>query len=162
MAGVRKLPDEKTLRQMRDQGMMLKDIAELYGVTTAGVWKALEEANLTRTRHTYHEYLPWKVERKHQALQIMEQFRRLIKRQNKEKLNDVEERRLNKWLTALKEDNVVVNYHPDAPPNAAGTTGGFYYVPRHPLDDPTSIIRTPEVQALIDAEQEVELKRAHG
>lgn len=141
MPAVRKLPDGSTLRRLRSQGWRLKDIAETYDVTEAAVWKALERAGYTVPQKTVHDVLPWEVADKHKATAIMERFRSIVKQQKGAPLRSNEEQLLNRWLHDLTTNNVVVAYHPDAPPNAASRKGGFYYTERLPQDD--WIIRRP-------------------
>lgn len=135
------LPDTATLRRMRANDWKLKDIAAEYGVSEAAVWKALERANLTVGRKTYADILPWKIEAEHRATSIMQKFRMILRKQNGETLGTNEQRYLDTWLQMLQDSGVVVNYHPEAPPNDASKKGGFYYVAREPGDD--WIIRRP-------------------
>ena len=144
MPAVRRLPDSTTLRRLRSQGWRLKDIAETYEVTEAAVWKALERAGLTTPQKTVQDIIPWDVAEQHKATAIMERFRSIVKQQKGAELRSEEERQLNRWLHDLTANNVVVDYHPAAPPNAASRKGGFYYTERKPEDD--WIIRRPAVK----------------
>lgn len=141
MAPRRKLPDPTTLRLLRQQGWTLGDIAEKYDVGETAVWKALERAGLVEERMDYRALLPWRILPKHQTSATMDRFRYIVRQKNGEPLSDVHARRLEKWLQGLAENNVVVDYHEDAPPNAASKVGGFYYTPRKPEDK--WIIREP-------------------
>jgi len=143
MPAIRRLPDSTTLRRLRSQGWRLKDIADTYGVTEAAVWKALERAGLTVPQKTVQDVIPWNVAEEHKATAIMERFRSIVKQQKGAPLRSEEERQLNRWLHDLSTNNVVVDYHPAAPPNAASRKGGFYYTERKPEDD--WIIRRPSV-----------------
>ena len=153
----RKLPATDALVRMRNDGMMLKEIADLYGVTEGGVWAALNEAGHTTDRHTYKEVLPFDIDPKHKNLQVIEQFRRIVKLQRGGALTDVDRRRLRNWLTAIKEDGVVVNYHPLAPGGPANALspvkGGFFYVAREESDGDDVVRRTADdpVRLNIDA-----------
>lgn len=141
MPAVRKLPDNTTLRRLRSQGWTLKDIAATYDVTEAAVWKALERAGFTVPQKTVNDVIPWSVADQHKSTAIMERFRSIVKQQKGSLLRSSEEQLLNRWLHDLTANNVVVAYHPDAPPNAASRKGGFYYIERTPDDD--WIIRRP-------------------
>lgn len=141
MPAVRRLPDSTTLRRLRSQGWRLKDIAETYDVTEAAVWKALERAGYTTPQKTVNDIIPWDVADKHKSTAIMERFRSIVKQQKGALLRANEEQLLNRWLHDLTTNNVVVAYHPDAPPNAASRKGGFYYTERTPEDE--WIIRKP-------------------
>lgn len=142
MPAIRKLPDGTTLRRLRSQGWRLKDIAETYDVTEAAVWKALERAGLTIQQPTVNDLIPWDVADAHKATAIMERFRSIVKQQKGAPLRPEEEHLLRRWLEDLMANNVVVDYHPDAPPNAASRKGGFFYRERTPDDD--WIIRRPD------------------
>lgn len=141
MPAARKLPDNTTLRQLRAQGWRLIDIANEYGVTEAGVWKALERAGFTKERATYKDVLPWDISDDHKSTAIMDRFRAIVKQRAGGELSDREERLLHEWLNELAENDVVVAYHKQAPPNSASRKGGFYYVPRTEQDE--WIIREP-------------------
>lgn len=141
MAGPRKLPDATTLRILRNKGWRLADIADKYDVTEAGVWRALERAGMTSGRATYRDILPWVIDPKHKTTGIMWRFRSILKQREGRELRQDEQATLDRWLEKLEESDVVVNYHPEAPPNDASRIGGWYYVPREPTDD--WIIRRP-------------------
>ena len=142
MAGTRKLPSTQILIDMRSRGMKLKEIAALYDVGEPAVWRALERAGAIESKSGWKDLLPWKVAPEHKTTAVMARFRTILKQKNGEPTTDVEERLLREWLKGLQDHNLVVNYHPDAPPNAASSKGGFYYVPRQDGDE--WIIRLPE------------------
>lgn len=141
MPAIRKLPDTATLRRLRTQGWTQRQIAEEYGVSDGAVWKALMRAGYTEPQPTYKNVIPWEIAEPHKAVAIMERFRSIVKQKKGVALRPDEEYQLNRWLHDLKANNLVVAYHPDAPPNTASTKGGFYYVPKSPEDD--WIIRRP-------------------
>ncbi|MDN4612310.1 hypothetical protein [Arthrobacter burdickii] len=96
---------------------------------------------MLETRRTVSDILPWDVAAHHKTTAVMERFRTISKQQNGLDTSPVEERLLEAWLQGLADNDVVVNYHPDAPPNDASSRGGFYYVPRQPRDK--WILRAP-------------------
>ena len=142
MPAERKLPDNTTLKRLRAEGWRLIDIAEKYGVTEAGVWKALERAGFTKERATYKDVVPWEIADEHKATAIMDRFRSIARQRAGGELSDEEARLLAEWLNDLAVSDVVVAYHKDAPPNSASRKGGFYYVPRTDQDE--WIIRDPD------------------
>jgi len=142
MPAERKLPDNTTLRQLRAQGWKLRHIAQEYGVTDAAVWKALERAGYTDRKETTADLLPWEIDVKHRSTAVAQRFRAIMRERRGLELNATERHLLDTWLQALKDNNVVVNYHPDAPPNDASRLGGFFYVPRSPEDK--WIVRMPK------------------
>jgi hypothetical protein len=141
MPAIRKLPDTTTLRRLRNQGFTQKDIAETYQVSESAVWKALMRAGYTAPLVTYKDILPWEIDEAHKATAIMERFRSIVKQRKGAPLRPEEEAKLNRWMKDLEANELVVNYHPEAPANTASTKGGFYYVPKSPEDD--WIIRRP-------------------
>ncbi|MBO0896138.1 hypothetical protein [Arthrobacter sunyaminii] len=145
MPAERKLPNSTTLRQLRKQGLRLIDIAEQYGVTEAAVWRALDRAGFTKERATYKDVLPWEIADEHKTTAVMDRFRAIAKQKSGGKLSPEEDRLLADWLRELADNDVVVNYHKDAPPNAASRKGGFYYVPRTDADQ--WLIREPGTAA---------------
>jgi hypothetical protein len=118
-----------------------RDIAETYNVHESAVWKALNRAGYTEPLATYKDILPWDIAEEHKATAIMERFRAIVKQNKGAALRPEEETRLTLWLRDLENEGLVVNYHPDAPPNSASSKGGFYYVPKTDSDD--WIIRRP-------------------
>ena len=134
MTAIKKLPDSATLRKMRIQGFSQRDIAETYHVSESAVWKALNRAGYTELLATFKDILPWEISDAHKGTAIMERFRAIVKQNKGAVLRPEEENRLNIWLRDLEANNLVVAYHPDAPPNSASSKGGFYYVPKSEQD----------------------------
>jgi hypothetical protein len=128
--------------RLRGQGWTQREIAETYGATESAVWKALSRAGYIETQATYKDVLPWDIDESHKAVAVMERFRSIVKQQKGGTLRPDEELLLSRWLRDLEANDLVVNYHPAAPANAASSKGGFYYVPKSPEDD--WIIRRPQ------------------
>jgi hypothetical protein len=120
----------------------LKDIAKEYDVTEAAVWKALERAGYTDRKETYKDIVPWDIDPKHRSTAITQRFRSIMRQRRGQELNQTEEHLLTTWLQSMKDNNVVLDYHPDAPPNDASRLGGFFYTPRLPEDE--GFIRMPK------------------
>lgn len=143
MPAVKKLPDRTILARLRRQGWTQREIADTYGVTQAAVHKALSKADLDTGYYSYRDLLPWDVAPEHLSVSVMHYFRSILKQRRGIELRPEEERSLNAWLKDLRDSNLVVTYHKDAPPNSASRKGGFYYVERSDRDD--WIIRQPEL-----------------
>jgi hypothetical protein len=139
----RKLPASDTLLRLRDQGWKLWQIGEQYGVTEAAVWKAVSQSRNWKPRRTVSDLLPWEISDAHKAVAIMERFRSMLKEERGDQLSVNEARLLNMWRHDMDEAGLVVDYHPDAPPNSASRKGGFFYTPRLEGDD-GYIRRSPE------------------
>lgn len=129
------LPDAAVLRRLRNQGMTYGEIADLYGVTESGVWRAFDRAGLISQRPTYRDVVPWTVDRQFSRTQIMQYLRAMAKMQARLPVSDSQRRSVERWLEYMKESGVVLAYHPEAPPNDASSMGGFYYARREDGDD---------------------------
>lgn len=137
----RKLPDITTLRRLRRKGWRLAEIAEEYGVTHTGVWRALHAAGDIERQANYKDIAPWVVNREHRQALPMRHIQIMVRLENGKPVSEAEDRRYKAWLKGMEDAGVVLAYHPDAPANAASLRGGFYYVPREAGDD--SIFRKP-------------------
>lgn len=135
MSAIRKLPDMTTLVRLRRNDWTLDEIAEEYGVTRTAVWKALERGGKTNPLPNYKDIIPWRVEPEHRSTAVMVRIRSLVKQRQGLPLPEGEERLLKDWLLGMEEAGVVLNYHPEAPANAASSKGGFYYSPREERDE---------------------------
>jgi transcriptional regulator with XRE-family HTH domain len=138
-----KLPTSDVLRQHRAKGMTYDEIAELYGVTKGAVYLRLRDSGQTSTRPDHSKYIPWTVRTEHAQARPNGMLRLYSRREQGETLPAVKERMLDKWLSELKEADVVVCYHREMAPNPASTTGGWYYSKRRP-EDGKSLIRHTE------------------
>ena len=141
MAAPRKLPDARTLLDLRERGMTLAGIADLYGVTESGVQRALARAEANVGRRTYRDILPWAIDSAHRSTAIMGHLRVLARQRSGLEASEGELSALHAWLDWLDEHQLVLNYHPEAPPNPASRIGGFYYMDRRPDDE--WILRQP-------------------
>lgn len=141
MPAPRPLPDVPELRRLRSRGWTLQDIAGEYGTTPEAVWRSLERIGFATAAPTYRDVLPWRIAAEHVHTAVMRHFRALARVQAGRTLDEASRQNLERWLDGLERDRVVVNYHPEAPANAASRKGGFYYVTRLPSD--AWIIREP-------------------
>jgi len=146
MPAPRKLPDNTTLRQLRAQGWTLKKIADTYHVTEGAVWKALERAGFTEQQQTYQDIVPWEIHPRHRSTAIAQRFRSLMRIKKGIPLNPTEQHLLDTWLKVMRDNNVVLDYHPAAPEHDASRLGGFFYTPRLP-EDGNGIVRMPKKKA---------------
>ena len=140
MPAQRLLPDSGTLIQLRNKGWTYNDIAAQYGVTKGAVYLQLRDARATTVRPTYSDLLPWTVRKDHVHAFPAQMLRLMGRRQTAATIPPVKERMLDKWLREVQENDVVVCYQADMPPNAAVPQGWFYYSKRVPSDG-DSLIR---------------------
>lgn len=147
MARPRQLPEIEKLVEMRVDGWRLIDIAEQYEVTASAVHYALKRADRLPDLVTYHDIVPWKIEETHQSSVVMRHIRAIARQQQGAELNDVDERRLSGWLDMLGDQQLVLDYHPQAPANDASRTGGFFYRTRVPEDQ--DFFRMPDINLML-------------
>lgn len=148
MGGPRKVPDLRILRGLSELGVTIEQIAERYGVTAAGVQRALDRGQAPAGRPSYRDILPWTVESEHHRSAVMAHIRVLLRRRAGRDVPDEQVHALHAWLDWLQRRGLVLNYHPEAPPNRASAVGGFYYMDRLPSDE--WIIRQPVSQIADD------------
>lgn len=135
------MPEAATLRRLKAEGKTYKEIAAEYGVTESGAWRAFDRAGLIKTRMSYRDVAPWQIDRKHARTTIMQHLRTMAKLQGNQEVSSSDQTSLNSWLQYLEENNLVVAYSVDTPPNEASPSiGGFSYLPRNDFDE--SIFRS--------------------
>lgn len=74
----------------------------------------------------------------------MRRVRSLAAKQLGKELDHSEQRLLDEWLIGMNEANVILNYHPEAPPNDASANGGFFYSARR--EGESGLFRTPDAE----------------
>lgn len=142
MPAPRQLPDNETLKKLREQGWSYDDIANEYGVTRGAVYLQLSQAKAVKERPSYKHLIPWTVKREHTYAHPALMLRLLGRRQRgDDTIPDVKARMLDKWLRELRDADAVVCYHPDMPPNAASPKSGGWYYSKRRTEDGSSIIR---------------------
>lgn len=135
MPAPRLLPTSDVLRNLREQGWALDDIAREYGVTKGAVYLQLRDAGYTKKRPNYKHLIPWTVRKEHAFAHPALMLRTLGRRESGAEVKPVKSRMLDKWLRDLRRDGLVVCYDPDCPPNPASPVhGGWYYSERRPSD----------------------------
>lgn len=126
MPAKRLLPDNRTLKRWVDSGMTHQEIAaEVERTTGVHVSRSTVSAALSRAglvehqRIRYDKEIPWRVKSEHLTQYPVRMLRLLGRRNASIELTEDEEARLDSWLKAMKEKNVVVAYSDDI---------GFIYV----------------------------------
>lgn len=143
MTGRRQLPPVEDLREMRDAGMSLREIADrvfdLTGetVTKSGISAALVRAGAGKDLVRYEDLIPWRVQMQHQKQYHLRMLRLEGRRRAGHPLEPGQERRLQSWLDDLKLENAVIHYNPLREP-------GFHPVTRRDGIDTDLIRWTPE------------------
>jgi len=125
MPAPRLLPSDSELRHLVEQGLTHQQIAnwvlENLGqrVSRSSVSVALSRAGLSKEAMRYKEELPWKVKADHLTEYPARMLRLLGRRRADIELTAEEDGRLDAWMEALEERDLVVAYSPEA---------GFLYV----------------------------------
>ncbi len=125
--------------ELKDKGYTQSQIAQMYGVTRQAVsWhKRTYGGRRTPREAILEEHFPWKVSKEQSRCSA---FRRLRDHaeyvatdgvgMSKDKLS-----RLRSFYRKLREDNVVLEYDPNIPPEEGfANKGGFALRPRHGRD----------------------------
>lgn len=131
------LPDLATLREMRRQGKLLKEIADALGVTPAAVWKRLsqDEAAGGGILRTVEEMTGWAIEPRHRNTAAMRRLEAFNHLQHDLEVGEGRRQELMDWVQEMDSVGAVLDYHPDAPPNDACRTGGFFVRGREASDE---------------------------
>jgi hypothetical protein len=126
MAAPRLLPPANELLRMVEAGMTHQQIADRIQHTTgvpvsrSTVSAALSRAGLASVGHRYKRELPWKVKAEHLTQYPARMLRLLGRRRSGVELTEEEYERLEAWMVALEDKNLVVGYAPEG--------NGFIYV----------------------------------
>lgn len=137
MPAERRLPTIDVLVKHRERGMSYDEIADLYGVTKGAVYLQMRDAGRTSKRPDNSHLMPaggvaTKHQHAHPAMMLRIQGR--VDR-DESGIPPVKLRQLDKWLRELAEQKLILDYHPDCPPNPASPkTGGWFYPPREKSD----------------------------
>lgn len=127
MPAPRILPPTDELKRLVMMGLTHQQIADYLHekqglkVSRSSVSAALSRAGLTeREGMRYKEELPWRIKADHMTQYPARMLRILGRRRADIELTEDEDSRLDAWLEALEEREIVVAYCPDGP--------GFIYV----------------------------------
>lgn len=138
MPAPRVLPDGGTLLQLRRQGRTLDEIAAEYGVTKGAVYLQLREIpGAVKPRPSYKQLIPWRVSAEHAHAYPAAMLRLLgrVEAGQADRIPANKRRMLESWCRTMKEQDLVVDYGPDIPPNPASPkNGGWCYRRRQPSD----------------------------
>lgn len=132
MPAHRKLPPIEEVERLYNAGKTYQEIGDMFGASKTAAAKMLERKGRTPKRITYRDLLPWKVEEEHRGAAVMRRVRTMAQKQQGVPVTAESERLLAEWILGLEESGMILNYHPEAPPNSASSAGGFYFSPRLP------------------------------
>lgn len=127
MPAPRVLPPVDELKRLVTMGLTHQQIVDYLHekqglkVSRSSVSAALSRAGLTeREGMRYKQELPWRIKADHMTQYAARMLRLLGRRRAEGELTEDEDSRLDAWLEALEEREIVVAYCPDGP--------GFLYV----------------------------------
>jgi hypothetical protein len=132
MPAPRLLPSDRELGRLVEQGLTHQEIADWvlehlgHRVSRSTVSVALSRAGLSKEAMRYKRELPWKVKADHLTEYPARMLRLLGRRRAEGELTDDEDARLDAWLEALEEREIVVAYSPER---------GFLYVDADEIGD---------------------------
>jgi hypothetical protein len=133
MAAPRLLPPTSELERLVRQGYTHQQIVDHWksetGITVSrsSVSAALSRAGLSKEAMRYKDELPWRVKGEHLTQYPARMLRLLGRRRAGIDLTDEEQERLDAWLEALAEKQLIVAYCPDLE--------GFLYVDADEVGD---------------------------
>lgn len=157
MARPQLLPDVETLRTHRlEDKMTYREIAEKYGVTVSAVQKKLSGGGAVRKLVTYKDVVPWEIPPEYHNTAMMDRIRSIAKQKQGVPLDPDAQARLDRWLSDMADSMVVLDFHPDAPPNDACSLGGFHYRTRVPEDQ--HFYRDPAINVKLAALKKAAIK----
>lgn len=126
MPAPKRLPPNSELERLVREGYTHQQIVDWWlaksgeQVSRSSVSAALSRAGLTAQQHRFKDELPWRVKAEH-IKQYPARMLRLLGRQRAGvELTEDEQARLDGWLEALEDKQIVVAYAPDG--------DGFIYV----------------------------------
>lgn len=140
MPAERILPEASELKKMLDGGMTQQDIVDrIYAesgvrLSRAAVSAALARAGFASYRKRHAELIPWRVKVEHNKEYPVRMLRLEARRRKGEALPPPEEKKLDSWLQFLRDNKMVVGYHPAV---------GFRYIDPRPGID-TDLIFLPD------------------
>lgn len=117
---------------------MVDEYRRKYGIemSVSGFSDFRARMGLKRRLVRSQELIPWRVAEQHRHTYDLSMLRAEARRRAGRKLLNGDDRRLERWLGWMRDNDVVIHYDPD-------TVDGFFYVPRRPGVD-VDIIRKPE------------------
>lgn len=127
-----------TIEELRRKGYNQSEIAEMHGVTRQAVsWHKVEYGGSLTPRQRVNKAWPWKTSDAHGKSKAYQRLRDLGeymatggKGMNEDKL-----KRLKSWLTFLRENDYVLEFDPEIPPEpGVSPNGGFAYRKRRKSD----------------------------
>ncbi|UJD20912.1 immunity repressor [Mycobacterium phage Zimmer] len=141
------------IEDLKRKGYNQSEIAEMHGVTRQAVsWQKQTYGGSVTTRQIVNKAWPFKTTNLHGKSKPYQRLRdhgEYMRKLSFRDMSDEKTRNLKKWWKKLRDENVVLEFDPDIPPQPGLAGGGFRYVPRR-IEDENLIIRVNEHCNLTD------------
>jgi hypothetical protein len=119
------------IEELRKKGYNQSEIAEMYGVTRQAVsWHKVEYGGHLTTRQVVNLHWPWETTNAHSKTSVYMRMRDLgeYMATGGKGMSFGKLRRLRGWLIFLRDNDVVLEFDPDIPPQPGfAPSGGFAY-----------------------------------
>lgn len=127
------------IEELRRKGYNQTEIADMHGVTRQAVsWQKITYGGSLTPRQIVNEAWPWKTTNLHgkaKGYQRLRDHGEYMATGGKG-MNDDKLSRLRSWYKKLRDENVVLEFNPDFPPERGVCPhGGFRYVTRRKSDE---------------------------
>ncbi|GAA1645966.1 hypothetical protein GCM10009700_35430 [Brevibacterium sanguinis] len=134
------------IMRLLEEGSSYADISELDGRTVQTLRNMVTQGK-KRTPDNNPPgwgFAPWWVRRAHANTQTGRRLRYSVALESGEPIaSSFIEQDVRAWLARVKDNDFVISYHPDTPPNRLEKKGGFFFRPRRPGDSP-GIMQIPD------------------
>ncbi|QBJ00259.1 immunity repressor [Mycobacterium phage Pharaoh] len=141
------------IEELRRKGFNQSQIAEMHGVTRQAVsWQKQTYGGSLTTRQIVNKAWPFKTTNLHGKSKPYQRLRdhgEFMRTGSFKTMSEEKTRNLKKWWKKLRDENVVLEFDPNIPPQPGMAGGGFRYVPRLPSDGDL-LIRVNEYTTLTD------------
>lgn len=126
------------IEDLRRKGYNQSEIAEMHGVTRQAVsWQKVTYGGTLTPRQRVNEAWPWETKDKHNDCSPYQRLRDHgeYMATGGAGMNENKLKRLRSWYRKLREENIVLEFDPEFPPEpGVAPYGGFRYVKRRKSD----------------------------
>lgn len=127
------------IRRMLDQGNTYAEIAVTTGYAEQTLRNRVtaEKKRVPENNPPAWQFAPWWVRRAHTSTKTGRMLLFATALERGEAVGEsLIERGVQAWVSRLKDNDFVISYHPDTPPNRLEKKGGFFFRPRRAGDSP--------------------------
>lgn len=142
------------IEELRRKGYNQSEIAEMHGVSRQAVsWHKVEYGGHLTPRQVVNKAWPFKTSNLHGKAKVYQRLRDLgeYMATGGKGMNDDKLSRLRSWLNFMRENDFVVEFDPELPPEpGVAPYGGFAYRKRRKSDGAEMLIRVNEHTNITD------------